>query len=104
VGQIHLVEDKDTWHILVNRRVHWGNRISHKGVAEDLILNGMWHCVVGRVVPGVSTVLRVFIIRIKQSSEDGGTTFLRYVARYSPKDTTLHLYADLTLQPSDAIK
>lgn len=79
MGQIHLVEDRDRWLILVNRRVHCGNLVSHKGVAEGLILNGMWHYVVGRVVPGVSMVHRVCIFGIKQSSEDEGTAFLRYV-------------------------
>lgn len=86
------------------RRVHCGNRVSHKGVAEGLILNGMWHYVVGRVVTGVSTVHRVFIFRIKQFSEDEGTAFLCFVGTFSPKDTTVHPYADLILQPSDAIK
>ena len=38
MSQIHLVEDRDTWHVLVNRRVQCGNRVSHKGVAEGLIL------------------------------------------------------------------
>ena len=104
MGQIHLVEDRDTWRILVNRRLHCGNRISHKHVAEGLILNGMWRYVVGRVVPGFSTVHRVFIFRIKQFSEDEGAAFLCYVGRCSPKDTTFHSYADLTLQPSDPIK
>jgi len=84
VGQIHLVEDKDRWHILVNFRVHCGNRVSHKAVAEGLVLNGIWHYVVGRVVPGVSTVHKVFVFRIKQSSEDEGTAFLLYVGTYSP--------------------
>jgi hypothetical protein len=79
VGQINLVEDRDTWRVLLNRRVHCENRVSHKGVADGLILNGMWHYVVGRVVPGVSTVHGVFIFGIKQSSEDEGTEFLRHV-------------------------
>lgn len=104
MGQIHLVEDRDTWRVLVNRRVHCGNRVSHKVVATGLILNGMWHYVVGRVVPGVSTVHRVFIFRNKQFSEDEGTAFLRYVGRYSSKDTTFYPYAYLTVQHSDAIK
>ena len=104
MGQIHLVEDRDTWLVLVTRRVHCGNRVSHKGVATGLIVNGMWHCVVGRIVPGVSTVRRVFIFRKKQSSEVEGTAFLRYVGRYRPKDTKFHPYADLTVQHSDAIK
>ena len=85
-------------------RVHRGIRVSHKGVAEGLNLNGMWRYVVGRVVPGVSTVHRVFICRIKLSSEVEGTTFLRNVRRYSPNYTAFHPCADLTLEPSDSIK
>ena len=64
----------------------------------------MWRYVVGRVVPGVSTVHRVFICRIKLSSEVEGTTFLRNVRRYSPNYTAFHPCADLTLEPSDSIK